>query len=100
MQLTLRLLLLAPVLFSAAALAGELSPEHQLALQSFRPGEKERLEKAVGAIDELPLYRVELDVDPKNREVTGKVQVQIYAKSETLKELHLRIVEPPKNDPT
>lgn len=73
------------------ALAAEpLSVEAQLALQSFRPGEKQRLEKAVGSVDELPLYLVDLDVDAQKNEVTGRVKILIHAKTQTLKELHLR----------
>ena len=86
-----RLLSLSLLLLCGSVFAAELSPEHQLVLQSFRPGERERLEKALGAVDELPMYRVELDLDAASREVTGKVQITVFARTETLTEVHLRL---------
>lgn len=79
------------VLAASTAFGAEPSSiEAQLALQSFRAGEKERLEKALGPVDELPLYMVELELDTEKSEVTGRVKVLVQAKKETLKELHLR----------
>ncbi|MBI5482386.1 MAG: aminopeptidase [Deltaproteobacteria bacterium] len=79
------------LLLSLPAPAQELSPELQITLTSLRAGERARLEKAVGRLDELPLYRADLDFDPKARTVTGKVFITWTAKGEALDELYLRV---------
>lgn len=66
------------------------SPEVQLCLQHLRPAERARAEKILGPLEELPLYRVQLEVDPKEREVTGRVQVQYLAHKQAMRELFLR----------
>ncbi|MFL5319293.1 MAG: M1 family aminopeptidase [Myxococcaceae bacterium] len=78
-------------LFALPAFAGELSPELQLTLQHLREGERARVEKALGPIDELPSYRISLDVDPAAREVTGVVQVTVSAREATLSQVYLRV---------
>ncbi|WP_224244084.1 M1 family aminopeptidase [Hyalangium gracile] len=83
-------IILALLLCAAPALAGG-SPEVQLCLQHLKPSERERAEKQLGPLNELPLYRVQLDVDPTKREVTGKVQVEVLARKRTLSELFLRL---------
>ncbi|MFP2931227.1 M1 family aminopeptidase [Pyxidicoccus sp. 3LG] len=67
------------------------SPEAQLCLQHLKPSERARAAKALGPLDELPRYRVQLEVDPAAREVTGRVQVEVLAKSQPLTELYLRL---------
>lgn len=67
-------------------------PEHQLAMQSLKPGERDRVFKARGPIDELPLYRAELEVDPDKRTVTGKVVVTFTPKKDAP---HLDLRVPP-----
>ena len=64
--------------------------EVQIALESLRTGERARLEKALGPAETLPLYRVELDVAPASRVVTGNVFLTITPKR-PLAELHLRL---------
>jgi hypothetical protein len=89
----MRSLLLALLITSslrAAAAAPELPAEVQLAVQSLRPGEKARLEKQLGPVERLPLYRVELDLDPVKRTVSGRVSLTVTAKEE-LHGLHLRV---------
>src|SRR4051812_35166492 len=68
----------------------EPSPEQQLALTSLRPGERERLEKAAGPLDEQPLYRAAFDVDPEQRKVTGTVVITYFAHDRPLEYLYLR----------
>ncbi len=66
----------------ATARANELSPEVQLALQHLREGERARLEKAQGPLSALPLYRVQLEIEPEARRVTGQVHVLVTAKGD------------------
>lgn len=80
--------LLLLVLLAAPA---ELSPETQLTLLSLRKDERARLEKAIGPIDEMPLYRAQLELDPVKRLVTGKVFITYVARKVPLRELYLRI---------
>lgn len=71
--------------------AAELTAEHQLALTSLRPGEKERLEKAAGPLDEQPMYRAAFDVDPETRKVNGTVVITCVARERALDFLWLRV---------
>lgn len=68
-----------------------LSPEVQLCLQHFRAGERARAEKALGGMDGLPLYRVELNVDPSSRSLSGHLQISYPVKDKALGELYLRL---------
>jgi hypothetical protein len=79
------------LLASLPAAASELSPEVQLCLQHLRQGERERLHRAQGPLEELPLYRLQLEVDPGARTVTGRAQVLYTARARTLQTLHLRV---------
>jgi hypothetical protein len=83
-------MVLALFLSAAQALAAG-SPEVQLCLQHLKPGEKEKAEKALGPLEELPLYRVQLEVDPSQREVKGRVEVEVSARKRTISELFLRV---------
>lgn len=83
--LTLLLLVAAPVWA-----AGE-PPEVQLCLQHLKPAERAKAQKALGPLGELPRYRVQLDVDPQAREVKGRVQVELLARTRPLKEVFLRV---------
>ena len=67
------------------------SPEVQLCIQHLKPAERERAAKALGPMAELPRYRVHLEVDPAAREVTGRVEVEVLARSRPLTELYLRL---------
>lgn len=77
MRAVLLLSLLVGALPTAAA---ELSPELQIALTSLRPGERARLEKAVGPVEGLPFYRGDFRLDPKARRVTGRVALTFTAR--------------------
>ncbi|WP_370451747.1 M1 family aminopeptidase [Corallococcus sp. CA031C] len=72
--------------------AGSVAPEVQLCLQHLKPSERDRAARALGPLDSLPRYRVQLEVEPKERRVWGKVQVELVAKGpEPLTELYLRL---------
>ncbi len=71
--------------------AAELTPEHQLALTSLREGERARLEKAAGPLDEQPLYRAAFEVDPETRKVNGSIVITYFAKERPLEHLYLRV---------
>ena len=88
----MRLFLLAvSLLCEASSAAAEPSPEVQLTLLSLRSGERARVEKAIGPVDEMPLYRAQLELDPVKREVTGKVFITWVARKLPREELYLRI---------
>ncbi|WP_426754207.1 M1 family aminopeptidase [Myxococcus sp. Y35] len=74
-----------------APAAPEVSPEVQLCLQHLKPSERERAAKALGPLEELPRYRVQLEVDPEMRVVKGRVQVEVLARKRPLTELYLRL---------
>ncbi|MGE6760736.1 M1 family aminopeptidase [Corallococcus interemptor] len=72
--------------------AGSVAPEVQLCLQHLKPEERDRAAKALGPLESVPLYRVQLEVDPKERRVWGKVQVRLVAKGpRPVTELYLRL---------
>jgi hypothetical protein len=77
-------------LVATQAWAGELSPEVQLCLQHFRAGERARAEKALGPLDALPFYRIQLEVDPQARSASGIVQLT-YTAERPLSRLFLRL---------
>lgn len=64
--------------------------EVQAALQSLRPGERARLERALGATEDLPLYRAELVVDPARRTATARVSITLTP-TRPLEVVHLRL---------
>ncbi|NRD50726.1 aminopeptidase, partial [Corallococcus exiguus] len=72
--------------------AGSVAPEVQLCLQHLRPEERDRAARALGPLESVPLYRVQLEVEPKERRVWGKVQVELVAKGpKPVTELYLRL---------
>ncbi|RKG93922.1 aminopeptidase [Corallococcus sp. CA053C] len=76
----------------APSLSPSLTPEVQLCLQHLKPAERDRAARALGPLDSLPRYRVQLEVEPKERRVWGKVQVELVAKGpQPLTELYLRL---------
>lgn len=76
----MRLLFLLWLALCSTAANADPSPEVQLALQSLRPGERDRLFKAIGPVDEAPLYRADLEVDLVARAVTGKLSITFVPK--------------------
>lgn len=83
--------LLVVLLLVCQSAGAEPSPEVQLTLLSLRSGERPRVEKAVGAVDEMPLYRAQLELDPVKREVSGKLFITYVARKAALDSLYLRI---------
>jgi hypothetical protein len=69
----------------------EVSPEVQLAAQSLRAGERARLEKALGPLDTLPLYTLDLEVFPDKLLVTGREVLHWVVKRAPLEELFFRL---------
>lgn len=68
-----------------------LSPEVQLCLMHLRDGERAKLQSAVGPLSEIPLYRLQLELDPKERTVHGRVQVIQAATTHPLTAMNLRV---------
>ncbi len=81
--------LLGLVLVAAVPSLAQMPPEVELALQSLRPGEKARLEKQLGPVERLPLYRVDLELDPVKRTASGQVSI-VLTPAQELSEVHLR----------
>lgn len=77
-------------LFSSLPAVAALPVEVQLALESLRSGERARLERALGPAERLPLYRVQLDVEPARRSVSGRVLLTLTP-TRRLAEVHLRL---------
>ncbi|MBE4749892.1 M1 family metallopeptidase [Corallococcus sp. ZKHCc1 1396] len=82
-----------PALAPASVMgAGSVAPEVQLCLQHLKPSERDRAARALGPLESVPRYRVQLEVEPKERRVWGKVQVELVAKGPApLTELYLRL---------
>lgn len=84
--------LLALLLVSGSASAGDfVPPEVQFSLQHFKSEERARAAQALGPLEELPRYQVELEVDPKAREVKGRWRVELLARNRTLDAVYLRV---------
>ena len=79
------------VLFVCGSSRADPSPEVQLTLLSLRAGERARVEKAIGLVEEMPLYRAQLELDPGKREVTGKLFITYVARKVAIDEVYLRI---------
>ena len=84
--------LLALLLVSGRAPAGDfVPPEVQFSLQHFKSEERARAAQVLGPLEELPRYQVELEVDPKAREVKGRWRVELLARNHTLEAVYLRV---------
>ncbi|MCE9667416.1 aminopeptidase [Myxococcus stipitatus] len=83
--------LLVLCLLSGREARADVPPEVQLSLQHLKGAERERAQKALGPLDELPRYRVQLEVDPDAREAKGRVQVEVLARDKPITELYLRV---------
>ncbi len=62
----------------------------QLAVGSLRDGERRSVEQALGPIANLPMYRAELDFDPRTRVVSGTVVLTVSAQKKAIDEIFLR----------
>ncbi len=67
--------------------------EMEIVAQSLRPDLRGRVDQAVGGLRSLPLYRLEIVVDPDARTVTGQEQIVVPAGKSPLGELFLRTYE-------
>jgi Peptidase family M1 domain len=84
--------LLALWLVPGVAPAGDfVSPEVQFSLQHFKSEERARAAQALGPLEELPHYQVQLEVDPKAREVKGRWRVELLARNRSLGAVYLRV---------
>jgi hypothetical protein len=79
------------VALGALGVRAEPSAEVLLCLQHLRAEERPLLEKALGPVEGLPLYRVALEVDPEARQVKGRVQVLVQPARRTLTQVLLRV---------
>jgi hypothetical protein len=87
-----RPLSVALVLLAFAAEAGPASPEVMLCAQHLKASERDRVGKAVGGLETLPLYQAELVVKAEERTVEGRLQLQWRAGAKPLEALPLRAV--------
>jgi hypothetical protein len=78
------------LLLAASAASAEVSPEVQICLQHLEPSQRASLARTAGPLEDMPLYRVQLELDPKARQVRGQVQVHVRAKGRPLTSLYLR----------
>ncbi len=72
------------------AAAPPASPEVQACLTSLRDGERARAEAALGPLEALPFFEVDLVVEPEERTVTGKVSYT-YTPAGPSRSLQLRL---------
>lgn len=84
--------LLALLLVPGVAPAADfVPPEVQFSLQHLKSEEKVRAAQALGPLEELPRYQVQLEVDPKARKVTGHLRVELSVRKAPLEAVHLRV---------
>ena len=81
-------LLLVPGLAPAA---DSVPPEVQFSLQHLKSEERARAAQALGPLEELPRYQVQLEVDPKARLVKGRLRVELFVRNRALEAVHLRV---------
>ena len=84
--------LLALLLVPGVAPAGDfVPPEVQFSLQHLKSEEKARAAQALGPLENLPRYQVQLEVDPKARKVKGHLRVELFVRNRPLDAVHLRV---------
>jgi hypothetical protein len=84
--------LLALLLVPGVAPAGDfVPPEVQFSLQHLKSEEKARAAQALGPLEELPRYQVQLELDPKTRRVTGHLRVELRVRNRPMESVHLRV---------
>ncbi|MET0403113.1 MAG: M1 family aminopeptidase [Cystobacter sp.] len=85
-------LLLALLSASGSSAAGEpLPPELPFALQHLKPEERARAARALGPLEELPRYQLQLEVDPAARSVEGHLRVEWRVRGRALESIPLRL---------
>jgi hypothetical protein len=84
--------LLALLLVPGLAPAGDkVPPEVQFSLQHLKSEERARAAQALGPLEDLPRYQVQLEVDPKARLVKGRMRVELFVRNRPLDAVHLRV---------
>lgn len=84
--------LLALLLVPGVAPAGNfVPPEVQFSLQHLKSEERARAAKALGPLEDLPRYQVQLELDPKARKVKGHLRVELSVRNRPLDAVHLRV---------
>lgn len=84
--------LLALLLVPGVAASGDfVPPEVQFSLQHLKNEERSRAAQALGPLEELPRYQVQLEVDPKARRVKGHLRVELLVRNRPLEAVHLRV---------
>ncbi|WNG34579.1 M1 family metallopeptidase [Archangium minus] len=84
--------LLALLLVPGVAPAGNfVPPEVQFSLQHLKSEERARAAQALGPLEDLPRYQVQLEVDPKARKVTGHLRVELSVRNRPLEAVYLRV---------
>jgi hypothetical protein len=66
-------------------------PEVQFCLQHLKSTERARIAQALGPLEEVPLYLVQLEVDPKARTVKGRLKVDLVVRNRPLEAVFLRV---------
>lgn len=79
-------------ILALAAAASPLSGERELCLQHVRAKERPRLEQVLGPFADLPLYRAEVEIDPRTRVVSGRLSLDWKVEGRPLTALPLRVV--------
>ncbi|MFY0570549.1 M1 family aminopeptidase [Archangium lansingense] len=83
--------LLALLLVPGVAPAGDfIPPEVQFSLQHLKSEERARAAQALGPLQDLPRYQVQLELDPKARKVKGHLRVELFVRNRPLEVVHLR----------
>ncbi|MBM7114179.1 M1 family aminopeptidase [Archangium primigenium] len=84
--------LVALLLVPGFASAGDLvPPEVQFSLQHLKPEEKARAAQALGPLEALSNYQVQLEVDAPGRSVKGHLRVESRVKERALEAVYLRV---------
>ncbi len=83
---------LALLLVPGIAPAGDfVPPEVQFSLQHLKSEERPRAAQALGPLEQLPRYQVQLEADPKARRVKGHLRVELSVRTRALDAVHLRV---------
>ncbi|MFY0580283.1 M1 family aminopeptidase [Cystobacter fuscus] len=84
--------LLALLFAPGIAAAGDfVPPEVQFSLQHLKTEERARAVRALGPLEELPRYQVQLEVDPAARSVKGHLRVEWSVRGRALDAIPLRL---------
>ncbi|HSP77654.1 MAG TPA: M1 family aminopeptidase [Myxococcaceae bacterium] len=79
------------LMLGAAPSRAFVPPEVQFSLQHLKPAERARAARALGPLEGLPRYQVQLEVEPEEREVKGHLRVELPARGRPLEAVPLRV---------